>query len=132
MNDLRTEWGGVASPDAVALRTAIDQGDDSAMPALADLLEEVGDPRADGLRRVLQRMRCPYGVGGSVEAGWTRTARVADDGGWSGFLLDAIPADTFARLPSGRRVRTEIDRVGFLSRSAAFLALAEVLADGDD
>jgi hypothetical protein len=39
--------------DTGRLCAAIDAGDDSALPALADALEEAGDPRADGLRHVL-------------------------------------------------------------------------------
>lgn len=40
------------STDALALCAAIDAGDDSALPILADCLEEAGDPRASGLRLI--------------------------------------------------------------------------------
>ena len=40
----------ISTPDVLALCQAIDEGDDSALPALADALEEMDDPRAAGLR----------------------------------------------------------------------------------
>lgn len=39
--------------DIEALFAAIDGGDDSALPPLADALEEAGDPRAAGVRELL-------------------------------------------------------------------------------
>ena len=39
--------------DQAALCATIDAGDDSALPILADALEEASDPRAAGLRRLV-------------------------------------------------------------------------------
>jgi hypothetical protein len=98
----------------LALCSAIDAGDDSALPILADALEEAGDPRADGVRLV---------VAGRYEPArnWTE---FDDEAG-------AIPAALF-----GRAIRLRLHRVWtgstlhYDDRSAAYLALAEALADG--
>ncbi len=55
--------------DFAALCAAIDQGDDSALPVLADLLEEQIDPRAAGLRRLWAHGKASR----PVKSNYTRT-----------------------------------------------------------
>jgi hypothetical protein len=103
----------------LALCSAIDAGDDSALPILADALEEAGDPRADGVRLVVAGRYEPARNG--VGCYWTE---FDDEAG-------AIPAALF-----GRAIRLRLHRVWtgstlhYDDRSAAYLALAEALADG--
>lgn len=108
--------------DITALRAAIDQGDDTVLPFLADALEDAGDPRTAGLRRALR-------LGFKPEAGWghwrvSRNARPKRAQG-------RVSYEEFARLREG-----DLHTVGaamwreFPTRSAAYLALADALVGG--
>lgn len=98
-------------------------GDDIALLALADWLEEYGDPRADGLRSAARRRLSPDRERNTASAGWLwRWAPDFQDG----------PAD----LPITQTVweRLTATTTPYLTgvvwsptRSAAFLALAEAL-----
>ena len=97
------------TPDVLALVAAIDGGDHTALPTLADALEEAGDPRADGLRVV------------DIDA-------VVDDGGVA--WIDAH------RHPEARwRLRQQLGggsaqwAFPLPARSSAFLALAQALTE---
>lgn len=131
--------------DLVALCAAIDAGDDSALPVLADLLEERGDPRAVGLRRFAHRpatdpecapdgrheSRCvPSGTKNYRGDGvvWWR----ASPGRPSSHSL---VADVFDRLKGGTTLGHRHNRAScygerrmYPTRSAALLALAAALA----
>ena len=107
-----------------ALRAAIDAGDDSALPILADAMEEAGEGRlAAGLRHVRDSCYRPYG----------------SQGGWSWYYTD--PGESRRGPPGWPPLHGyEVDLWGlarrwmwgwsphYPTRSAAFLALAEALA----
>ena len=114
------------------LLAALDAGDDSVLPILADALEEAGDPRAAGLRRVGDRR--PWAL-------WDRWR-------WLWGALDAglgapvTPESLAAVLEKPIWDRLQGDRPGpeqgwsdsarfveYDTASAALLALAEALAN---
>ena len=105
----------------VECTAAIDAGDDSVLPILADVLEELQDPRAAGLRRLGHRR--PYhdicDVGDCYVWHGGKSARTGPER--AGVDLD--------RLAGARRYDLD-DKHGvrlYLTRSAAILALAAVL-----
>lgn len=109
------------SRDLAALTAAIDAGDDIALPMLADVLEEMGDARAAGLRRV-----------GNRSPGWERHA-VGRLHWWQRApskrylrILCTVPAKTFARLQTEPKYVAGELRY-YRARTAAFLALAAAL-----
>lgn len=110
--------------DIDALCAAIDAGDDSALPILADALEEAGDARHAGLRRVplTPRKECD---GRYV---WWADHRGTD---WDTRIVrDAIPRAVWERLEGGEETCRNHSPPGmsFPTRSAAYLALAEALS----
>lgn len=123
----------LTSPDALALLCAIDAGDDAALTALADLLEECGDGRAAGLRQRL------YRLGAGRRTWWHYFAdgpalRDADEVHTN--VFDALFRRIVMRR-GDRIVLRPIDRkdaaqsgIEYPSRSLALLALAEALAAG--
>ena len=100
------------------LIAAIDAGDDSAIAALADLMEERGDPLAAPLRVVIAGRYRP-GTGESGRAWWTRGRRYSSE------YRDRVTNKAFRRL-AGEEVTDSRSRF-FPSRSAAYLALAGAL-----
>ena len=126
-----------ADPDALALLVAIDAGEDDCLPILADLLEEMGDPRATGLRRLRDAKEpdgceqiAPFAGADSSPYGWTRHGAAVSDAArhWP----HAIRISVFERIQGGSERRHQsIAEKRFPSRSAAFLALAEALAEAD-
>lgn len=118
-------------PHVAALLWAIDDGDDSALPILADALEEAGDARGQGLRGV------------SVDPFFGGPNRRDGAEGWffarGAGLLAGHCEPTFDRL-AGELV--EMDTLAkdgsaherhpcrrYPTRSAAFLALAQALTE---
>jgi hypothetical protein len=109
--------------DIAALMQAIDDGDDSALPILADALDEAGDPRAAGLRRIpwIALPLC------SVQ-GWTwekiRPRRAQ--------LPHHLPESWFFRLKGGGRTKAPWGLSApktYPTRSSAYLALAAALTE---
>lgn len=117
-----------------ALLRVIDAGDDGAILPLADLLEEAGDGRAAGLRRVGRRL--PRRVK-TLTVNWSGRRPVnAEKWQWeppplrgAGPLPHHLPRAVFDRLPPldvpGRKGSPSML---YPTRSAAFLALAAALA----
>lgn len=138
--------------DIAALCAAIDQGDDEALPALADAMEDAGDPRAAAIRRMTAhgpRWERDYRPA-KCEADRTHARRNGRDGwGWlsdeymtpGGVMSARVDVAVYRRL-AGRGCTPFArhggpDNVAFLhsvrakvypTRSAAYLALAEALA----
>lgn len=119
----------MTTTDMAALCAVIDAGDDSALPILADLLEETGDPRAAGLRRLgrLRRKATPYRVAETRSSdagcwGWGPTSH--PDAVRHGY---AVPIRVFRRLTTSLGWGSRTYRA-HSSRSAAYLALAAALA----
>ncbi len=115
-------------PDLPAILAAVDAGDDGVLPILADLLEEMGDRRAAGLRASqVGDALCPVDLvrhDTGHRWGW-----LTDDEGSAGgaFLAPGV----FARLRGGKAYRESkrwLASRGYPTRSAAYLALAEALA----
>jgi len=116
--------------DLNRLLAALDAGDDSVLPVLADLLEEQGDRRAAGLRRL---PAAPSGLPGRQAHFVKLTARMeeiraADATAWT----QALRPDLFTALTGATHCTCGkgTEWADFPSRSAAFLALAEALAAG--
>lgn len=116
--------------DIAALRAALDAGDDGVLPVLADALEEAGDARAAGLRRIGDRR--PLDTWDPMDT-WARR---------HGWLLENCPGVCFgkhtapAQLPAKvfrrmlrRTAKIVSPRVDYYypTRSAAYLALATAL-----
>jgi hypothetical protein len=113
--------------DLIALRAAIDAGDDSALGPLADLLAEWGDPLAEGLRRLLAGgYRLPADGGLPY---WARGDDHSDP--W------VVPLAAWVRLRGEwRTVRRGLDGAAlrypwkeYHFRHVAYLDLAAALAD---
>lgn len=100
---------------------AIDEGDDTLLPILADALEDADDPRAAGLREIIRLRKRPPKFqlpGGAVAFGWQNGSGHE----WS------VGGECWSRL------RMSWDHIWgdwliWWTRSAAFLALAAALAD---
>ena len=121
--------------DITRLCAAIDGGDDSALPILADALEEAGDPRAPGLRRAVGR--CPKKI--TPEIG----AECDEEFGWAGWhrgpnrphlvepaqlrAVSRVAARYGGMMADRGMLNHPIRTVVFRLRSAAFLALAEAI-----
>jgi hypothetical protein len=104
------------SRDIAHLRQLIDDGDDTALPILADAMEEAGDPRADGLRLVGDRKPLVTGW-----ATWYHDAN-GNDG------VSALPyRRVWLRIETRRAAYVSDSCISFRSRSIAYLALAEAL-----
>jgi hypothetical protein len=121
-----------------ALCAALDAGDDSALYALADALEEAGDPRAAGLRAVrLSPAACHLPRGDGARCYWQPGPINPADPCWGGVPPPphAVPRDLFARLLANPHLGVARHAGGwpvqvyYPSRSAAYLALAEALAE---
>ncbi len=118
--------------DIAALCAAIDDGDDSALPILADALEEAGDPRAGGLRKCPPLFR--WDMDGMF--GWWYLPFLVenypeDRFGWSEHSVTAEQAEALrlAGHPPYQATTGETTCVRcWRTYSAAYLALAEVLA----
>ncbi len=112
-------------PDVAALCRAIDDGDDTALPILADALEEAGDERVRGMGSVcvLYPAKMPSRIGG-LWHWYKHNPRRA-------YLGHHLIARVFDRLPPldvpGREGTYAMH---YPSRSAAFLALATALLPG--
>ncbi len=110
----------MTTADITALRAAIDAGDDSALPALSDALEEADDPRAAGVRRIPLRPAKVY-TGRYV---WWADYHGTDWG--TRVVQDAIPRAVWERLEGGKETwRNGGPGMSYPTRSAAYLALAE-------
>jgi len=137
-----------------SLCSAIDDGDDTALPALADWLEERGDPRAEGMRlitglsampterdRILPDGRPEYRIVGHESVAddgyvwWERYDPIEDPRG-------SLDYKTFGRLrwvEGAKRIgstpstfsRKHRSRWLYPTRHAAILALAAALTQGD-
>ncbi len=114
--------------DIDLLCRVIDAGDDTALPALADALEDAGDERAAGLRVLGDRWPLEpwWNLAG---AGWRWVGADPDDIQHVNWL----PYDVFLALPPGHRFPAPdgvpgLGSMDYPSRSAAFLALAETAA----
>lgn len=115
--------------DIAALRHAIDDGDDSCLPILADALEDAGDPRASAGLRLIQNKR-------PLKNPTEREDGVQWEWGW------ILIHETFTLLAKytihksqakdlkGHRL-AENERywgcICYHTRSEAFLALAEII-----
>jgi len=109
--------------DFLALCAAIDAGDDSALPALADWLEEAGDPRAAGLRRFAHRPALEIDAQPCRMAGLWAWHILSDE------YVGCLAREVFLRLrKAGHGVQWAGKRALYPTRSAAYLALAEALA----
>jgi hypothetical protein len=122
------------------LCAAIDAGDDSVLPILADALEDAGDPRADGLRLVGDRQPerntwianidadAPLQEGSPLWL-WRRTRPLRARAGHPERLAPRL----FERLPhpaSNYVAQLGRDHVRpYPTRSAAYLALGAALLD---
>lgn len=104
-------------PDCVfaALCAALDAGDDTALPILADALEEADSPLSAGLRAIPPDARPLHSL--------DRTWRWFSAGWWEDDRSTVAEA-VFNRLPAGSPGATWRD---YPTRSAAFLAIAEAL-----
>jgi hypothetical protein len=122
-----------ATDTIAALCRAVDKGDGSVLPILADALADDDDPRAEGLREA-----AAHAVPRSDYGRWTWQESVSSDpAAWHEVRNEVVPAAVYARL-SGGRVRNRRSYVGrngwvvanrnYRSRSAAYLALAEALS----
>lgn len=112
--------------DIAALCRAIDDGDDACLPILADALEEAGDARMLMVRAVTTASD-PWNW--PAKPRWFVGAEKGEVG-WkpypAGLTGCTLSSEIFSRLRGGREI--ESGRV-YPTRSAAFLALAEALAD---
>ena len=112
------------SSDIAQLCLVIDAGDDSALPALADALEEAGDARAAGMRHDI------------VPSHWGREASFSCGCHRCPAHQGSVPLETYARLPGvipeWERIHADGQVAGNLvsypTRSEAYLALAEALS----
>lgn len=118
--------------DMVAMCAAIDAGDHSVVPILADCLEDLGDPATAGLREIISLGLRPTGRSG--ESVWFKKQRKS----WSpGPRLQYATVCTYPGFPPqllelAHRRDTRLWRdVGkyHISISAAYLALAEAIAE---
>lgn len=118
------------TPDILALCAAIDAGDDTALLALADALEEAGDPRAAGLRSVGDRWPADIRYGGPAWAFWGGSPSPSRDNAWHDSHLPAWQIGRMLRAVghAGEAMHTGVG-VRYPTLSAAFLALAEALTD---
>ena len=124
------------TPDIIALCAALDAGDNSVLPILADALEEAGDARADGIRLCVDRQ--PYrvfarsGRGMEVIALWQWVEYSRHDEFRAG---SSVPAAAFKNLKDGKSMNAQVTRkrvskrLGYPTRSAAYLALATALME---
>ncbi len=108
----------LADPVAV-LRAVIDAGDDSALTALADALEETGDARAAGVRLIDGQ----------------KPDELYDESGWVWLSQPGCPTGLSQRVFGGlvedeEERRNDQERI-YPTRSAAFLALAEALTESE-
>lgn len=116
--------------DALALCAAIDGGDDTALPILADWLEEAGDARAAGMRLAgrhrPQLLHPPFLRSASDLYCWLPPDERPD----RNLLPCVLPAHVYARLmpPATSRLSHRVLARAYPTRSAAFLALAEALS----
>lgn len=117
----------VTAHDIAALCAAIDAGDDSALPVLADALEEAGDGRAKGLRDILwygdiMPIR-RNGLYAETLWAWEPTR------GRGPHLPHRVRRSWFDRLPPlNAPGRVQAPAMTYPTRSAAYLALAAALA----
>lgn len=110
--------------DYAALCAAIDAGDDTALGPLADCLEELGDPRAAGLRARNPYLAPRKGEGGA-KWGWERYSAPRHT---SPFRY--LPRTVFERLPPLSVIgRKGTPALWYPTRSAAYLALAAALIE---
>jgi hypothetical protein len=120
------------SADALALCAAIDTGDDVALLALADAMEEAGSQLARGLRLVLVEKQLP--LAGVNHYRWEgRVSPTDSTTGWGAY----VPRQTLDRMVGGTLCPEESlpddppewwHWREYPTRSAALLALAEALA----
>jgi hypothetical protein len=116
------------TPDIAALCRTLDAGDDDVLPILADVMEEAGDPRAAGLRRLGDRwpLRPEWNPEGSGWR-WVGTRNRIQHNNW-------LKARIFRRLCGGVLSGSETPGPNepssrdYSSCSAAILALAEALS----
>jgi hypothetical protein len=109
--------------DIEALCCAIDTGDDTCLPILADAMEEAGDARTRGMRSVcvVHPAKQPL-----LLCGWWCWEKQNPR---RDFLFHHLIARDFDRLPPREAVgRKGATAMAYATRSAAFLALAEALA----
>lgn len=126
LDDLtRRERQAQAAQDPLqALLMAVDAGDDTVLPQVADLLEEQGDARAAGMRELLRiKWRPVRKLAASVAVWvWEKVSQRQDA------LPFHLPKQVFnALLPKGAP-REGAVAMAYPTRSLAFLALAAALA----
>lgn len=109
---------------------AIDEGDDSLLPILADELEEVGDARAAGVR-LMPAGFGPREFGGPYRPVWLHTWARCDESDPLCWSYGFIPHEIYDRLQRGQVLDAQgyNDERGYRSRSSAYLALAEVMSN---
>lgn len=116
--------------DYAALCAAIDDGDDIALLALADLLEESDNPLAAAVRLIAERaitdpVHCtPDRIG---RAGWCRwwNANLFGVGG----PRHALASVVFDRVAVAAGWNPASGQAVFETRSAAYLAVAKILTE---
>jgi hypothetical protein len=112
-----------ATDTLAALCAALDAGDDSVLPVLADALDDADDPAAGGLRRVGARRPRHWTSLGQQEYHWYSDRRGEGS-------ADEVAHETFVLLlPPGERDGASYTKAGYPTRSAALLALAVALAE---
>lgn len=109
----------IMTPDIAALRVAIDEGDNDTLPILADALEEAGDRLAQGVRL------CRHV--------WLCTDSDESPQQWR-IGLGKPEGEVGEYFVGYSNLRVDWQRIGgwgqyYPSRSAAYLALAEALAN---
>lgn len=112
--------------DYLALTKVLDLGDDSVLPVLADWLEDHNDPRARGLRRIIEEGKTPFA--------WTDEmyGRYSGLYGWGRhpskpYSVHTGEFDKLRGLESSDSVW-----VDYQYRHQAYLDLARVLAEEKD
>lgn len=111
--------------DIMAMLLALDKGEVSCLPILADALEECGDRRADGLRLVIKRADWPRYDMAHAAIGPFIWFRCNDDKDWFTFAHFISPK-IFDKLEGGT-LRGDYWR-HYETISSALLALAEALS----
>jgi hypothetical protein len=111
----------LVSADALALLAAIDEGHDDCLPILADLLEEAGDARATyWMRQPNHAAPILHAMTAEPRWGWLKGCWANGRAGLGESVYDLLAGWSEYGGRGGRYYPT---------RSAAYLALAEALAE---
>jgi hypothetical protein len=104
-------------PHILGLCAEIDEGRDELLPVLADTLDDLGDPRAEGLRLIEEQE--PDEIHPDYQPGWLWLSKPGCPTG--------LPASVFERLRGDDETRRNDTERIYPSRHAAILALAQAL-----